>query len=266
MTAATQTLLAISLVIGAWWGATGAILFLARRPARTYRTTFLAASAVLPAALVLLRLASYEATIAAAALAFMAALLLWGWLEISFLLGGLTGPRRCACPAGCRGVARFRYAVGAILYHELVIVLLAAVVIGLTWRLPNRTGLWIFLLLWGMRISAKLNLFLGVPNTGEIMLPAHLKYLGSYFRRRRLNPLLPLSILMASAVSLALIAAAANASAGSFAAFEFTLLATLATLALLEHCMLVLPMPADAPWRLRRPRAKPLLAAARKIT
>jgi putative photosynthetic complex assembly protein 2 len=245
-------LLTVLYVIAAWWGATGLILYLVRRPHRTFAGTLSIASAVLLLGLVLLRAASHSATVAGASLAFGATLLIWGWLEISFLVGAVTGPRRVACPADCGGVAHFGHAVGAILYHELATIAAAALVLLLTWRLPNQVGLWTFLLLWGMRISAKLNLFLGVPNTGEIMLPPHLKYLGGFFRRRRLNLLLPVSITLATALCVVLITAALSVPSGSFDASAVTLLATLASLALLEHCMLVLPMRADAPWRLTR--------------
>jgi putative photosynthetic complex assembly protein 2 len=52
--------------------------------------------------------------------AFTCALLVWGWHELSFLTGWITGPRRApARPA--RGLARFVQAVQAILWHELAI-------------------------------------------------------------------------------------------------------------------------------------------------
>jgi putative photosynthetic complex assembly protein 2 len=239
-------------VIAAWWGATGLILYLVRRPRRTFASTLSIASAALLLALVLIRLSSHNATVAGAALGFGATLVVWGWLEISFLVGAVTGPRTTPCPAGCRGSAHFGHAVGAILYHELATIAAAALVALLSWRMPNQTALWTMLLLWGMRISAKLNLFLGVPNTGEIMLPAHLQYLGTFFRRRRFNVLLPISITLSTVLCLLLIAAAVVAPIGSFEGFEATLLATLATLALLEHWLLVLPMRADTPWRLTR--------------
>jgi putative photosynthetic complex assembly protein 2 len=254
MGTAPRVLLAVVFVVAAWWGATGLILHLVRRPRSTHRSTLgIATLAVVPA-LMLMRASSAQTTLAGAELAFASTLVLWGWLEISFLVGAVVGPRRIACPSGCRGVRHFGHAVGAILYHELAILAGAALVALLCAGQPNRIALWTFLLLWGMRISAKLNLFFGVPNTAVELLPPHLRYLGSYFRRRSLQPLLALSILMAASVSLRLVSAAASAPLGSFASFELTLLTTLAMLALIEHCMLALPLPADAPWRLLRTR------------
>ena len=58
--------------------------------------------------------------------------------------------------------------------------------------------MWTYLVLWGMRQSAKLNLFLGVRNLGVEFLPQHLRYLQSFFRRRAMNALFPLSIVAAT--------------------------------------------------------------------
>jgi putative photosynthetic complex assembly protein 2 len=46
-------------------------------------------------------------------------------------------------------------------------------------RQPNQVGTGTFAVLWVMRISAKLNLFLGVRNLSEELLPPHLAYLGA---------------------------------------------------------------------------------------
>jgi putative photosynthetic complex assembly protein 2 len=242
-------------VVGAWWGATGLILYLVRRPSRTFTRTLVLGSVLTLLAMLVLRWSRESATIGAACAAFGATLLIWGWLEMSFLLGTVTGPRRSACAAGCHGTRHFRHAIEAILYHELATIAAAGLVTALTWQAPNRTGLWTFLLLWGMRISAKLNLFLGVPNTGEIMLPAHLKYLGAFFRHRKLNILFPISVTVTTVLCVQLIGAAWGRTSWDFKAGEMTLLATLATLAWLEHWMLILPMRADAPWTFTRPAA-----------
>lgn len=252
-----HVLLTVAFVVAMWWGATGLILHLIRRPRTTHRGTLGIASLALLPALLLLRVSTAQMTPAGAALAFASTLVLWGWLEISFLVGAVTGPRRTACPADCGGTRHFGHAMCAILYHELALLAGAALLALLCAGRPNRTALWTFLLLWGMRISAKLNLFFGVPNTAAELLPPHLRYLGSYFRRRGMRPILSISILLVATVSASLIFAAATAPIGSFVSLQLTLLATLATLALFEHCMLALPMPADALWRLPRPRPAP---------
>jgi putative photosynthetic complex assembly protein 2 len=241
-------------VIAAWWCSTGLILYLGRLPHRTFSSSLGVASALLVPTSLMLHWSSQSTSLAGACVAFGAALLIWGWLEISFLLGIITGPRRSACHAGCHGLPHLLHAIEAILYHELATIAAALLVACLTWHAPNLTGLWTFLILWAMRISAKLNLFLGVPNTGEIMLPTHLKYLAAFFRRRRFNALLPVSLTLAALLCVMLVGAACSGP-WNFGTYQLSLLATLAGLALVEHCMLMLPVRADAPWRMARSAA-----------
>jgi putative photosynthetic complex assembly protein 2 len=245
-------LLLVLYVIGAWWGATGLILYLGRRQRRTFALTLSIASALVVPGALLLRWSTHETSILGTCLGFAASLILWGWLELSFLLGAVTGPRRSACASGCRGLRHFRHAVQAILYHELATLAAAVLIIAISWRATNAIGLWTFMMLWGMRISAKLNLFFGVRNTGEVMLPPHLKYLVAFFGCRRLNLLFPVSVTLAMSLAVVLIAVAYSAPSWDFVTCEVALLAALAALASLEHWMLVIPMRADAPWRVLR--------------
>ena len=241
-------------VVAAWWCTTGAILYIGRRPRSTHATSMTLATALLVVASLLLRLSGTSTSPAGAGVAFAATLMVWGWLEMTFLLGAITGPRKTACRRDCSDGERLRHAIAAILYHELATIAGAALVLLLTWQAANTTALWTYLLLWGMRISAKLNLFLGVPNTGESMLPPHLKYLASYFRGGRIGPLVPYSVVLASLLFVMLTILAYRAPEWDGEATELTLLATLAGLAVLEHWMLILPMPADAPWSAWRPK------------
>lgn len=109
------------------------------------------------------------------------------------------------------------------------------------------TGLWTFLILWIMRLSAKLNVYLGVPNLTEQFLPQHLLYLKSYFCRKPMNGLFPISV-TASTVIAALLVIKAAAAITPFEAASLTFLATLMSLAVLEHWFLVIPLPAANLW------------------
>ena len=117
----------------------------------------------------------------------------------------------------------------------------------LTWNTVNQVALGTFTLLWVMRLSAKLNLFLGVRNLGEQFLPAHLTYLPSYFRRRAMNALLPVVFVAASAVAVAMVLEAPLLQGGARAAN--LLLASMLVLALAEHLLMVLPWQGTALWR-----------------
>ena len=120
---------------------------------------------------------------------------------------------------------------------------------AVTWGEPNQVGTQTFLVLWVMRTSAKLNVFLGVRNLSEEFLPPHLAYLQSFFRRRAMNALLPLSVLGAGAVLVGLVMGAADPATPAAAVVGTALVATMLALAILEHLLLVLPFPSTALWR-----------------
>lgn len=231
-----------------WWGATGTILFLDRLPERTFRASLLGATAVLLASLALLHATRDDTSLAGAYLAFLGAIGVWAWQEVGFLLGFVTGPRRIACPADSRGWNRARFAIATILHHEIAVVVLAGAVVAMTWNGANLTGLWTFLVLWAMRQSAKLNLFLGVRNLGSEFLPQHLDYLQTYFLKRPFNPLLPFSILV-PAIAAGWVWHGALATASVAQAASLSILGTLLALAALEHVFMLLPLSTMALWR-----------------
>lgn len=232
-----------------WWFATGAIIYLDLLPRRTFRRSFAGYSALTAACLVWLAASSRVATPASAYAAFTASLLAWGWLEISFYMGFVTGPRAVPCPPGSAGFVHFLRALGASLWHELAIVAGAMIVAVLTWRAANKVGLWTFLLLWVMHESARLNVLLGVRNIAEEFVPEHLVFLRGFLRRRRMNPLFPVSVAFGLWLVDRLAVAALVPGASRFATVSLTLLATLALLALVEHVFLMLPLNFAALWR-----------------
>lgn len=227
-----------------WWGSTGLVLLLVRLPARTHRATLLGAGLAGLLGLGLLAATADGTGLADAYLAFTAGLLVWAWPEIAFLLGYVTGPNRRGCPPGTVGFRRFRLAAGTLMWHELAIVACGVLVLAATWGEANQVGALTFLLLWVLRLSAKLNLFLGARNPGAELLPPQLAYLGSHFRTARMNWLFPLSVLGAAlgATWCASLAAAGETVAQ---AAGYTFLATLLALAALEHALLMLPIPAS---------------------
>ena len=243
MTAYALPVLATLLV---WWFSTGLILFLDGLPRRTFPWSMAALGC---AALYGLVRTSGDATVGAAYLSFLCGVLVWGWHELAFLTGFVTGPRTTPCPPGAAGWLRFGYAVETLLFHELAILLTAVLLVALTRDGANQVGTGAFLLLWLLRLSAKLNLFLGVPNLAAEFLPDHLRYLRSYQARKGMNALFPVSVTAATAALVLLAQQAAAPEAGAPEAAGFALLATLAALGLLEHWFLVLPLPVAALWR-----------------
>lgn len=231
-----------------WWFSTGAVMYAVGLPERVSGWTLAVATGVLAAALYGLAASSADTTVWGAYLAFTCALLVWGWCETTFLLGVITGPRTTPCPPEAQGWTRFRNAVAAIITHELAILLAAVAIAVLTWDAPNLFGLWTFLILWIMRLSAKFNLYLGVPNLSEELLPPRLAFMASYFRKKPMNALFPVSVTGATVATLWLAQAAAVPGITTFTASGMTLLATLMALAVLEHWFMVLPLPAAALW------------------
>ena len=231
----------------AWWLSTGLVMWLCALPKRTFGWSFAAASFVLIASVYGLIESASNVSAAGAYIAFASALGIWGWIEMSFLMGFITGPRTTPCPAGVTGFRRFGLALEALLYHELSIVIAAAGVVALTWHAPNQTGTFAFLILMAMRISAKLNIFLGVPNLTEEFLPERLAYLKSYFRKRDFNLLFPVSIAISTTVAVVLARRVLGADGAE--AVGFALLLALVALAMLEHFFMIMPLPDAVLWR-----------------
>ncbi len=231
-----------------WWFSTGAILFLNGLPSRTFKWTMLGTSVVLVAALAGLGLTRDDTTVSGAYLAFTSGVMVWAWQEVAFLLGYVTGPRRTPCPPESSGWERAGYAFMAVMHHELALVGLGLAVVALTWGGENPTGLWTFMILWVMRQSAKLNVFLGVRNLNEGFLPTHLKYLQTYFTRRAMNRLFPVSVIVSTVVAAMIWQAATVTGITAFDATALTFAATLLTLAVLEHWFMVLPLPFEVMW------------------
>jgi putative photosynthetic complex assembly protein 2 len=231
-----------------WWFSTGVVLMLDGLPRAATRACLAVASAAALAALWSLWHVADLDTVGAAYGAFVLAIVIWGWQELAFLTGWITGPRRHACRPGCRGARHFVHAVQAILYHELAILLALVAVVAVSWDSPNQTGTWTFLVLWAMRISAKLNLFLGVRNTGEELLPARLAYLRSFFARRPINLLFPVSVTASTIVATLVVIRALDPHETPASSAGLLLAGSLLALAILEHWLMVLPVRVSAMW------------------
>jgi putative photosynthetic complex assembly protein 2 len=236
-----------------WWFATGIILFLDGLPRRTFRWSIAAATAALLAAFYWMRESAFVSSSGAAYAGFTCAVLVWGWLEMTFLMGFITGPRKHACAERCTGWRHFLHASQTVIYNEIATVAAAGCIVAVTWQAPNRVALWTFLVLWAMRLSAKLNLFLGVPNRGEKLLPAHLSYLSSFFKHRSMNFLFPFSILV-SVTATAILAYHYMTAEDAFHGTAYGLLTSLLALGVLEHGFMVMPLPSEKLWNwARRP-------------
>ena len=244
-----------------WWFSTGVVLLLNGMPRTTFRWSVLISSVLAIAALYGLMHTASTLSIVNAYCAFTCALLVWGWHELTFLTGWLTGPRRQACKAAS-GWPRFTQAVAAILWHELAMLASGLLIAAITWNAANQIGLWTFLVLWVMRTSAKLNLFFGVRNLSEEFLPAHLTYMGSYFKRRAMNAFLPVSIVLSTLALVLIGLRAMNSETLPAETVGLILVGSMLAMAILEHFLLVLPLPSTALWRWAMRNRTPLVSTA----
>lgn len=232
-----------------WWFSTGLILLLDHAPRRTHPWSMAGASLLLAAAFVAIRASANDASEAGVYTAFTAALMVWGWQEMSFYMGFVSGPRPAACAPNVRGLDRFFAALATSLWHEFAIVVGGLAILALVWGAPNKFALWTYAMLVVMNLSARLNLFLGVRNLYAEFLPDHLGYLACYLTRKPMNLLFPFSVSLGTAGAVLLGRAASGEGAPGHELVGFTVLAALMALATLEHWFLMLPLPAAELWR-----------------
>jgi putative photosynthetic complex assembly protein 2 len=235
-----------------WWFSTGAILWRVRHADRAggaaHRTSVILGLPLLLGGMWGLGASIDDATTTGIYLAFLSALALWAWIELAFLSGVITGPNTDPCPPFARGWDRFRRAALTILWHEAVLVVALALLVQVAWNAANPFGLYTFGLLFFARLSAKLNLFFGVPRIHTEFLPNPLAHLASHFRHARMNWLFPISVTLLTFATGCLLERAITAETGA-ALIGHILLAALAALALLEHWFMVLPLPDQKLWR-----------------
>jgi putative photosynthetic complex assembly protein 2 len=247
---------AIMFALFLWWFSTGAILMLVRLPRAAYPYAMITGLGIAVMALAGLVATRGDVSALGAFAGFTHGLIIWAALEMAFLFGYVTGPRKGPAPPDLFGWGRFSAAFATVAWHELSILAAAILLFALSWDAPNRVAADVFLLLFAMRISAKLNIFLGAPNVTVEFLPDHLRYLGSYFERRRVSGFFAFSVTLAS-LAFGFVAHAAMTAGTPYAQASLTLVATLLALAIIEHWFLVLPVRDAALWRWALGRRKP---------
>lgn len=248
----TSAWIAAVFAVFAWWFFTGVILYVVRHsdstePAAHRRAVVLALPlAALGAAGVIASVGSL--TIGGVYIAFLSVLLIWGWIELAFLSGVITGPERRACPQGLTGWPRFVRAWHTLSYHEFLLVLVLLAITIATAGAENKFALWTYLILFVARISAKLNLFFGVPRINTEFVPRPLNHLKSYFRKGGVTAAFPVGVTFLS-VSAACFAERLITAELPALTIGFALLTALTALAAIEHWLMVIPLPDAKLWR-----------------
>jgi putative photosynthetic complex assembly protein 2 len=257
----TSPWIAALLAVFVWWFATGAILLAVRWADRmggaAHGRIVLFGVPLLALGVAGIITSLPGETVAGVYAGFFGSLAIWGWIELAFLAGIVTGPERRVCPPGLSGTARFARAFKTVSHHEAALTLgLLAVTIASTGG-ANPVAFWTYAILWAARIMAKLNLFFGAPRINTEFIPARLAHLPSYFRQGPVTAAFPLAITVLT-FAVACFAERTIAAPDPATALAFTLLTALAALALLEHWLMVLPLPDAKLWRWMLPAPKTL--------
>lgn len=240
-------LLPILAALAAWWAGTLTVLVLSRIGG-TGRRLALRGGWVLAGLLVpIVILLHPQDSPAAAYLGFAVGLALWGWQELLFLQGVATGSRKEPSRRGRRGLGRVREAVEAVSHHEagLFATLLILAVVSIGAALP--VALWTFGALWVLRLSAKLNLFYGVPHPNGHLFPPRIRHLASFLGQPRRS--IPLLVCIGGWFGLAtglFISGVAHDGTGLSTAL--LLLAGLVGLGALEHLAFLFRLPLEELW------------------
>ena len=242
----------VSLLIAVflWWLMTGLALMSVHQSRRTQRIIFMLTTLSMGGALFLVEPNAALATTSATIAGFAMGLGIWGWLELSYLMGYITGPVKesATVSQSYSQVRRFQQALGTTIYHELLVVAVVGGVCVLGAGLPNPTIQNTLAVLWLMRWSTKLNLFFGVRHFNSEWLPAHMRYITSFLGPDKNNWFTLLSTLLAAYCTYLLFFYGHGATEPAIG-LSFFLIAWLAALAVLEHCFLMIPMGETALWR-----------------
>ncbi len=235
-----------------WWFSTGVILLVVRRadllggPAPAKATLF--GLPLLALGVAFIAISSDGGGVGSVYLAFLGALGIWGWIEMAFLTGVITGPEKRECPPALQGHARFTRAWWTVAHHELALLAGLVMVETLARGAENDVAFYAYLILFVARILAKLNVFFGVPRINTEFVPRPLAHLTSYFRHGPITAMFPLAITILS-FGTACFMQRLWAAETETAIVAATLLTTLSALALLEHWLMVVPLPDAKLWR-----------------
>ena len=101
----TDTAVAVLFALVCWWFGTGIILLLNRLPAQSFRWSLGGWTGLLFISLWGVQVSMASHSVGNALIGFGSVIVMWGWHELAFLTGSVTGPRRAglgaAAPGGC---------------------------------------------------------------------------------------------------------------------------------------------------------------------
>ena len=127
-----------------WWFSTGSILLVVRLTENFSRLSKLKicimSSPILLVGLWGVWTTSSNLTDVGSYLAFISALLVWAWIELTFLTGVITGPNKLDCPNNITFFEKFIRAWGTLAYHEISLLAALGAIVYLGLR--SRKSFW----------------------------------------------------------------------------------------------------------------------------
>ena len=240
--------LALIVSVLLWWLMTGLALMSVHQPPASRQMIFSLSSVLAVLALMGVEANAATPTPMATIAGFAMALFIWAWLELSYLMGYITGPVKQPAVSAMGFSERFTHALGTTIYHELMVVGVVGLVCVLGAGLPNATIQNTLAVLWLMRWSTKLNLFLGVKHFNSEWLPDNMRYITTYLKAGENSWFTVFSTILAATCTYFLFFMGQSATDPA-AALSLFLIAWLAGLAVLEHVFLMMPMGETALWR-----------------
>jgi len=185
----------VFVVVLFWWMATG-VIFALERGAATRTIGLVMASMLAVWGAWLLHAERRLETPSAVRRGFLGAAFLWTWVQVLFYGGWLVGPASLAVPipAEAPSFSLAVRAVMAMIWYQLVMLLVLAVSLVLVARQPNKIGWWALVTFWVSHQLASINIFLGVENPGRGFFPEGVTFLESYFGPQRNSWFLLISV------------------------------------------------------------------------
>ncbi|NDJ63275.1 MAG: DUF3623 domain-containing protein [Chloroflexi bacterium] len=228
-----------------WWFTTGVIIVVFGRGPLVKRIYYALATLALLIALAGLFVTRDRTDVHAVYIAVTCGVVIWGWQLAGYYLGFVTGPHRDhQVDDGARSLwDRFGLALRAGIHHELLALGFGALLTIIVWGQANHWGLLMYVALWLMHASAKLNVFFGVRNFRIDFLPGHLHHLEALLNKRDHNEFFPLAMVAATSAVVVLVYHAIMPSGSDAQTVGSLLIATMMALGILEHALLILPVP-----------------------
>jgi len=232
-----------------WWFTTGMIMAVYNRSRGVMQAFFIMYTILAFVAFVGLLVTRDHLDAIGAYIAITCGILVWGWHVTGYYLGFITGPRhthealeKMENTQRLSLKKRFMLALFAGLHHEILAIVTGIAIAFVTAGHPNRWSLWIYVALWLMHGSSRLNVLLGVRNFSVELLPERLQYLQYVVSERKYNEFFPFSMVIASVAVLVLIYQAISPDASLSHTTGSVMVITMLILGILEHGLLILPL------------------------